>query len=138
MIFLSIGTLWVVFWIRDQVGFITMFSASSYYFSSNERTEGSAEVLKGVVYSWIHHGGSLAFGSCIHTIMYIIIWLVDFVTYQAEQEAGNCIVSAFTCCIRCCVRCIESYVESLNEVSYAQMVISSESYCKSAWHGHLL
>jgi hypothetical protein len=85
-IFMFIGIIWVYFWICDQAGFVSMVSASTYYFSSSQESEGSAQVLTGLKYTYFKHNGSLAFGALVHTIITIIKMMVDQAADQARKD----------------------------------------------------
>jgi hypothetical protein len=57
--------MWVLFFTNLKIGFITMVSASTYYFSSNENDNGTGEVLLGFKWAYGANMGSLAFGSLV-------------------------------------------------------------------------
>lgn len=38
----------------------------------------------------------------------------------------------------CCLRCMEGAIEALNVLAFANMAISGDTYCKSAWNGFML
>merc|ERR1719230_2306642 len=85
------------------------------------------------------HAGSIALGSLLHTIVYILRVIVDAVVNAAEKKGGeNGIVVLIGCLLKCCVGCLESLIEYLNTTAYAFMAISGDPYCKSAWNGFLL
>lgn len=42
------------------------------------------------------------------------------------------------CCVRCCFRCFENLIEYIQKNAYANMAVSGDSYCTSAYHGMLL
>lgn len=137
--FMIFGFIWLVFWIQDKTGFICMVSAASYYFTSTKQKEGSASVMKGFHYAYFKHGGSLAFGSLVNTLISIVRYIVE-ASSDAIQKGGeaNVVTQVLLCCAKCLVRCLESFVEYLNKTSYAYMAVSGDSYCKSAWNGFLL
>lgn len=41
-------------------------------------------------------------------------------------------------CIKCCLRCVEDFLAYLNVLAYANMAISGDKYCTSAWNGFIL
>lgn len=138
-LFMLIGLIWIVFFIQDKTGFICMVSASTYYFSSSAEKEGSASVFTGIKFAYFKHAGSLAFGSMIHTIVFVIRMIVEIAADQLEKGSqANCLMKCILCCARCCVRCFEDIVEYLNKCAYSYMAVAGDSYCTSAWNGFLL
>lgn len=132
--FLFISLIWISTFIVDKMVFITMYSCASYYFSSEGGEDGSANVIEGVKFAYTKHFGSIALGSCIQTIIKIVQILAD----SAENGSDEGIVVIVAACIRCCLRCIEDMMNYLNVLAYANMAISGDKYCTSAWNGFLL
>jgi len=46
-----------------------MVGAASYYFNSNRLYEGSASIMKGFKFAYLHHAGSIAFGAFIIAVV---------------------------------------------------------------------
>jgi hypothetical protein len=133
------GVVWIVSFIREKTKFIYMISAAQFYFSSNAETTGSASVVAGMAISNFKHAGSIALGSLLHTIVFMLRVIVDAVVNASERKSGeNGIVVLIGCLLKCCVGCLESLIEYLNTTAYAFMAISGDPYCKSAWNGFLL
>lgn len=42
------------------------------------------------------------------------------------------------CLIECCLKLIEGALEMLSRTAYANMAISGDSFCKSAWNGFII
>jgi len=38
----------------------------------------------------------------------------------------------------CCLSCIGSVVEAMNDLAFANMAISGDPFCKSAWNGFMI
>ena len=53
----------------NKIAYITMVSASTYYFDSNEESDGSASVKTAINYAYIKNFGSIALGSLIQTLI---------------------------------------------------------------------
>jgi hypothetical protein len=49
----------------NNIAYITMVSASTYYYDSNAEQEGSASVFTAMHYAYVKNFGSLALGSLI-------------------------------------------------------------------------
>jgi hypothetical protein len=77
--------LWILKFTQDSTGFICMYSAVSYYFSSNSQTEGTAKVATGIKLAYSVHAGSIALGSLILTILSII----KSVLQNSKKNAQN-------------------------------------------------
>lgn len=85
------------------------------------------------------HSGSIALGSLLHTIVFMLRVLVDSITNASEKNNGNNgLVVLVGCLLRCFVRCLENLIEYLNLMAYAFMAISGDPYCKSAWSGFII
>lgn len=89
---IALGLIWLLFFYQEKAGFITMVGASSYYFSSNKDTSGSAQLRHGWHWATFKHSGSIALGSFLHTLVYILRVIVDMVTSKAKEENQNAAV----------------------------------------------
>jgi hypothetical protein len=133
------GVIWVCSFLREKARFVYMISASQFYFSSSADGTGSASVLNGMSIVTFKHSGSVALGSLLHTIVFILRVIVDVLTDAAQKKSGNNgLVVVVGCLLRCCVRWLEGVIEYLNATAYAFMSISGDPYCRSAWNGFLL
>jgi len=130
---------WILSFIREKMKFVYMISAAQFYFSSNRNETGSASVVAGMMIANFKHSGSIALGSLLHTIVFLLRVVVDAVTNASEKNNGNNgLVVLVGCLLRCFVRCLENLIEYLNTMAYAFMAISGDKYCKSAWSGFIL
>jgi len=84
------------------------------------------------------HTGSIAFGSLLHTIVFMLRCLVDGIANAAENDKKGGLVVLIACLLKCFVSCLERLIEYLNTMAYAFMAISGDPYCKSAWSGFIL
>jgi hypothetical protein len=133
------GIVWIVMFIGEKTRFVYMISASQFYFSSSAAGTGSASVMNGMWIVNFKHAGSVALGSLLHTIVFLLRVIVDALTDAANRKSGqNGIVVLVGCLLRCCVAWLEGVIEYLNATAYAFMSISGDPYCKSAWNGFLL
>jgi hypothetical protein len=76
-IFMLFGILWTLRFVNDGHKYVTMVSASTYYFDSTPFKKGSASVCTGFKYASLTNAGSIALGSLILTIVGILRWLVE-------------------------------------------------------------
>lgn len=134
--FMFFGLVWLLVFMTDKVRFITMSSASQYYWSSDRKNNGTASVCSAGYQASIKHAGSLALGSLIHALVIILKMLIE--AASKENKSNNAGAAIVFCLLKCCVNCIEDFVEHLNTCAYAMMSISGDSYCTSAWNGFIL
>ena len=137
--FLTFGLIWVTFFLSQSNNYVTLVSASTFYFSSNRDTWGSGKVMLALNWAWVHNIGSIAFGSLIIAIMFTVRMIVYYACKQAEKSAGeNPAVKIAICLANCILKCIEEILEYINKTAYAFMAISGESFCPAALHGLIL
>jgi len=116
-----------------------MVTASSFYFSSNKDHYGNGSLALGFRWAWIHNFGSLAFGSLIITIIFVIRLVTYYFCKKAEKLSGdNPVVKSLVCLVTCFLKCLEEVMEYINKAAYAYMAISGQNFCKSALDGLLL
>merc|ERR1711865_644301 len=126
---MGIQWLWIQFLNNDALGLAVMYSASSYYFSSEgDLSVGQAQVLDGYKLTWWKHLGSL-----ITTIMKIVISIVE-----SSDEGEDGAAAVLKCCITCILLCVEDALEALNRNAYANMSITGDKFCTSAYNGLML
>jgi hypothetical protein len=61
----------------NKIAYITMVSASSYYFDSNAEHEGEASLMTAMNYAYIKNFGSLALGSLILTLISVLDMIIN-------------------------------------------------------------
>lgn len=122
--------------------YIMSHSVSSYYFTSNKETEGSAEVMESFMTSF-KHMGSFSFAAFLMTLIMIIKKIAEAIesAYNGEDEEGGIgqvVMKMLICCIRTCLSVIEEIIDMLSKASFSYMSITGESYCQSGKNGFLL
>lgn len=144
-LFMLFGILWICAFIRAKTSFITMVTATTYYFSSghDEATggfkDGEGQVNLGFKFAYMYHAGSLAIGSFIIALIQFIRIVFMTIAKQAERASGNNpAVRAIVCMANCLLKCIEKICDYINKAAYAYMAVSGDNFCKSAWNGFLL
>jgi choline transporter-like protein 2/4/5 len=135
--FLAFGMLWAFQFISDKTKFITMVSASTYYFDSNASKDGSASVCTGFRFAYGKNMGSIAFGSLILTIVGILRAIVETMAESANKD-GDGAAKLIACIAQCLMACLESIIEHLSKLAYAYMAVTGDSFCSSAWNGFIL
>lgn len=124
--------------------FVIVVSSATWYFSNKEIPDddgipGDSEVMKG--FWWIprYHFGSLALGSLMIAIVWVIRAVFEYVATKVQDAAGNnACTRGLLCCIRCCLDCFDRFMRYLTRNAYIYMAISSESFCSSALNAFIL
>jgi hypothetical protein len=139
------GYFWIMAFILSCNEFVVVVSAATWYFSDKDKPDddgipGDAEVMKG--FWWIprYHFGSLAMGSLLIAIVWMIRFVFEYVAKKMQSAgAGD---NGFTKCllnsIRCCLDCFDRLMRYLTRNAYIYMAISSESFCSSALNAFIL
>lgn len=127
---LLFGWLWIQIYLSNTTVMACMCSASTFYFNSNAEHTGSADVVKSLWWSNVTHAGSIALGSLMMAIIRVLRALVE--------SRGNGTANAAGKCIMCCLQCLEDAVDYINLIAYANMAVSGDSFCTSAWNGFIL
>jgi len=136
--FMCFGILWLIAFIIACNEFVIIVSAVTWYFSDktiedDDGIPGDSDVRFGFWWAFRYHFGSLAFGSFLLAIVWVIRALFEYVGEKMHEATGNngftkCLVG----CIRCCLDCFDRFVRYLNRNAYIYMAITSESFCTSA------
>ena len=139
ILFMFFGLLWICAFIRAKTSFITMVSATSYYFTSSKDQEGDADVGMAFKFAYMYHAGSLAFGSFLIALIQFIRIVFMVIAEQAQRASGeNLAVKIVVACANCMLKCLEKICDYINKAAYAYMAVSGDSFCTSAWNGFLL
>lgn len=124
--------------------FVTIVATCTWYFSRKDIPDsdgipGDSEVYKGYLWSIRYHFGSLAFGSCVLTIVWIIHALMEYIGGKIEDAtAGNGCTKCLLGCIRCCMDCFDRFMRHLTQNAYIYLALSNSSFCESALNAFLL
>jgi hypothetical protein len=137
--FMFFGLLWILNFLKAQSSFITMVSASTYYFDSNSEKDGSADVGLGIKFAFMFHAGSLAMGSFIIALIQFIRITFAVLAEQAKNASGdNAAVKIIIKIAECCLKCIERITDYITTMAYGYIAVSGDSFCTGAWNGFLL
>jgi len=137
--FMFFGLLWIINFLKAQSSMITMVSASTYYFDSNQDRDGFADVGLGFKFAFLVHAGSIALGSFVIALVQFIRTVFAVLAEQAQNASGdNAAVKIMVKIGECCLKCIEKIVDYINTMAYGYIAVSGESFCKAAWEGFLL
>lgn len=133
--FFFVVFLWLVAFIVSQVYFVVSGLAVEWYFN---RQSGEGRVSMKMTMGWglFYHSGTVAFGSFVLMIVWIVRGIVHYVTEKVKKlNPGNCFVNAMVNCIRCCCLCFEKYIKFVNKHAYTECILRSTGFCYSAKEG---
>lgn len=137
--FLIFALIWFTFFLTASNNYITMVTASTFYFNSSKENWGTGDLSRAFSWAWIHNFGSIAFGSLIIAVVWTLKMLVYYIAKKAEKTTGdNQVVKSIICMAQCYLSYLEEVVEYMNKAAYAYMAISGKGFCKSAINGLLL
>lgn len=138
------GMIWLMFFIMAVSDFIVIVSAATWYYSDKSKKDtdgipGDSEVCYGYSLAFKYHMGSLASGSLILAIIWVIRRVFEYIGKKMEAASGgNPFTKCLVGCCNCCLACFQKFVQYLNQQAYVYMAISGESYCSSALNAFLL
>ncbi|CDW78517.1 UNKNOWN [Stylonychia lemnae] len=138
--FMCFGILWITSFLIAASQFVIIVACSTWYFSHGSDTKGNSKISSG--FGWIlrYHAGSIAFGSFIIAVVWLIKIIFEFIAKRVKQTGGNLssAVRCMICCCRCCLDCVDRFIKFINRNAYIQIALSSENFCVSAMNGFLL
>lgn len=138
------GMVWISAFIMAANEFAVICAAASWYFSRKDIKDsdgipGDADVTKGLIWTFRYQMGTLAFGSFLLTIIWIIRGLLEYIGEKLHQAtAGNKCTECLLCCCNCILDCFDRFMRFLNQNAFIYCAITSESFCPSALHAFLL
>lgn len=139
-----LGMVWISAFIMACNEFAVICAACTWYFSRKDIPDddgipGDSDVMKGFWWTYRYNMGTLAFGSFILTLVWIIRGIFEYIGEKIHQASGgNKCTECLLCAIRCCLDCFDRFIRYLNRNAYIYCAISSESFCPSALHSFLL
>ncbi len=138
------GFFWIVSFLIACNEFVVIVSAITWYFSDktiedDDGIPGDSDVKYGFWWSVRYHMGSLAFGSFILAVVWIIRIIFEYIGEKMIEATGNngctrCMIS----CIHCCLDCFDRFIRYINRNAYIYMALSGESFCSSALNSFIL
>lgn len=139
------GLFWTMAFLMSCNEFVVVVSAASWYFSDktvedDDGIPGDAKVWEGFAWIFRYHFGSLAMGSLLISIVWMIRFVFEYVANKMEKSGAgeNGFTKALIGCTRCCLGCFDRMLRYLTRNAYIYMAISSESFCNSALNAFIL
>jgi hypothetical protein len=138
------GMLWLMFFIMALNEFIIIVSAATWYYSDKTQKDsdgiaGDSDVCYGYTLGLKYHMGSLASGSLILAIVWIVRAIFAYIGKKMEDATGgNCFTKCLVGCCNCCLACFDKFIKYMNQQAYIYMAIAGDGYCTSALNAFLL
>lgn len=116
--------------------FIVACSTSIWYFNRKER-QATHPVLMSVWWMVRYHIGSIAFGSLILAIVYVIRITAQYIheKFREEMNQDNNINRYISCLLLCFINCLERFIKFFNKHAYVEIALRSTNFCTSAGNG---
>jgi len=128
------GLIWIISFIVACNDFVIIVSSITWYFSKKtDEGDGSASICTG--FKWIakYHCGSLALGSFILALVWIIRGIFEYAAEKLQDAAGeNCCTKCMIWTCRCCLDCFDRFMRYLTENAYIYMALTGDPFCESA------
>ena len=123
---------------------IIIVASITWYYSDKEIHDadgipGDSDVTTGMWWSLRYHMGTLAFGSLINAIVWLIRVIFEYVAKKVEGASGeNGCTKCLLGCIRCFLACFDRFIRYINRNAYIYCALSGASFCESAIHSFVL
>lgn len=140
------GMLWITSFIMAANEFALIAATITWYFSDKSKDAnsvgsiaGEADVSLGVKWTYRYQAGTIALGSFILAIIWVVRAIFEYIGEKMMDASGNNrATKCFISCMRCCLDCFDRFIRYLNRNAYIYSCITSESFCPSALQAFLL
>ena len=134
VVFLVFVFLWLSAWILSYTYFAISTAVVQWYFEpiTGHQTQVFAGLKLGIVY----HCGSIAFGSFLLMLVWVLKAVTEWVMNKIRKASGNnrCVICLINC-VRCCCNCLENFVKFINRHAFTEIVLRSCNFCQGAKYG---
>lgn len=137
IIFHVFALLWNVAFLHYYGSFIISATCAIWYFNAGKSGSGffSYPILTSAWWGVRYHLGSLAFGSFILAICWMIqVILLYIQKYIKKMKSGgveSAILNLFIRCLSCYVSCFTRFIEFVSELGFSYVAITSKNFCTS-------
>merc|ERR1712242_134005 len=144
MVYMWFGLFWILAFLISCNEFVVIVSTCTWYFSRKDIPDddgipGDSEVWKGFWWSIRYHAGTLAFGSLLIAIVWLIRTIFEYVGEKIQSASGdNFATKCLLGCVRCCLDCFDRFMRFVNQNAYIYCALSNESFCSSALNAFIL
>jgi hypothetical protein len=122
--------LWTTFFIEHLGPFVMSAVACIWYFAPNRKDLGSP-VSKAFGWGLVTHLGTVAFGSFIIALIWLIRQMLDYLKQASEQDKrSNAQGAAMMACISCCASCFDEIVKYISRHAYIETALHATHFCK--------
>ena len=138
------GLFWLTAFLLAMSEFVVIVSTCTWYFSRKDIPDddgipGDSDVGKGLWWSFRYHMGTIAFGSLLIAIVWVIKTVFEYVGNKVQAAApDNCALKLLLGCVRCCLDCFDRFMRFINQNAYIYCALSNESFCSSALNAFIL
>merc|ERR1712110_716567 len=139
------GGLWGIAFLTAVQYFIIASAVCKWYFSHDSNSTLKDDEIGFPIFNAIkrvfrYHLGSLAYGSLILAITWVIRFIVELFTVSLKNKAktaGECsgAAKAANCllkCCRCCMGCWDKCLKFLTTQAYIRIALTGEGFCAAA------
>ena len=128
-----IALFWVIAFLMYLSHFVIAVAAIKWYFAPN-RDNIEDPMMTGYKWGLSYHFGSLAIGSFIIAIIWIVQVTLAYLEQQVQESkaADNKIVKLFLKVAMCLVSCFERFVKYLSKHAFIEVAMRSESFFSGA------
>lgn len=130
-IFFFVGSIWVFAFILHMAHFIFGLATSFWYFERMQK-KTAHPILQSTKWLFRYHVGSVAFGSGIIAMIWLIQMALSMIARQ-QKNVGNKCGEYCIKCVSCCVSCFERFIAYLSKNAYTYIGMTSKNFCASAW-----
>jgi len=130
--------LWVLAFMVSFNVFVIAAATVIWFFQQGKGQEAGAKSKRnpcctGLCWASGYHMGSIAFGSFILAVIWLIQIIMAYIAKKVKDSVGgNCCVKCLLCYIQCCLACFERFIQFLNKQAYIQVALTNKNFCSSA------
>ena len=140
---MAYGQVFAFFWVGELLqaifSYVLITGVCTWYFTSTSETRGTLSIIRGFWWAFRYNFGSLALGSFILAVVWIIRITFEYLDKQMKAaNKDNAAIKAISNCIRCCLDCFHRFIKFINENAYIQVALTGDSFCASAMAAFIL
>lgn len=128
---------WLFEFLQALFQYVMIVAVCTWYFSSTNDTRGDFSLSTGLWWAVRYNAGSLAFGSFILAIIWMIRVIFEYVD-NSLKKADNEAAKFITNCIRYCLDCFHRFIKFLNANAYIQIALTGDNFCTSAMSAFII
>ena len=127
-----VGILWINSFKIALTQFVVSYSVCVWYFNQNRDSQES-KVCRGLGLGLFYHIGSLAFGSFVLAVVWLVKFVVSLLAKTHREAAeSNPLIKCICGCMACFVSCFERLLKFLDHQAYIRIALTGEPFCEAA------